>query len=93
MSKIILEVGQGSVEVPLKGTPQNIRAAVRRFAETVGLDVEGKTDAEVGRLALRWFARTVREASMANQRSQAYAELAASIEAQLIADNDIVDEG
>lgn len=92
MSRIVLEVGQGSVEIPLKGSAANIRAAVRRFAETVGLDVEGKTDADVGRAVLRWFARTVKEASMAKQRSEAYADLAASIESDILAANDIYDD-
>ena len=92
MSRLILEVGQGQIEVEFKGTATQIRAVVRRFAETVGIDVEGVSDAEVGKAVLRWFARTVREGSMAKQRSEAYADLAASIESQLLSDNDIYDD-
>lgn len=66
--------------------------AMRRFAETVGIATDGKTDAEVGRAVLRWFARTVRDASMARQRSEAYADLAASIESDILAANDIYDD-
>lgn len=88
-NRLILEVGAGSVEKPLKGTVTQIRAAVRRYAETLNIATTGMTDAEVGRAVLDRFALSVKEASMAKQRTEKFAELAASIEAQLQSENDI----
>jgi hypothetical protein len=90
--RLILEVnGAIAASVPIKGTAAQIRAVVRRHAESIGIDVSAMTDAQVGTAVLDRVTRSVRDSSMAKQRTEKFAELAASIEAQLLADNDIYD--
>lgn len=91
-NEISITVGTGTITVPFKGTSAQIRAAMRRFAESQGLDTTGMADAQIGEAALRWFLRTVKGASMAQQRTAAYADLAASLESDIAAANDIYDE-
>lgn len=92
-NRLILELdGSAPIEVPIKGTVSQIRGAVKRHAESVGIDLTGMTARQVGEAVLRDFLRSVRDASMAKQRTQAYADLAASIETQLAAENDLFDE-
>lgn len=91
-NRLILEVGQGQVEIAIKGTAAQIRGAVRRYAETVGIDITDKTDVQIGEAVLRYVLRSVKESSMAKQRTEKFAELAAGIEAEILAANDIYDE-
>lgn len=88
-NRLILELGTGQVEQPLKGTVTQIRAAVRRYARTVGIPTDGVTDKLVGEAVLDYIIKSIKEASKSSQRTEKFAELAASIEAQLELDNDI----
>lgn len=88
-NRLILEVGSGQIEIALNGTASQIRAVVRRYAETIGIEVVGVSDAVVGEEVLRHFKRSVKEGAMAKQRTDKFAELAAEIEAQLLLENDI----
>lgn len=92
-NRLILELdGSAPIEVPIKGTVSQIRGAVKRHAESVGIDLTGMTARQVGEAVLRDFLRSVRESSIAKQRTEKFAELAASIESDILAANDIYDD-
>ena len=90
--KLILEIGTGSVAVPIKLTNAQIRAAIRRFVVRSGQSVAGKTDAEVGEMALRLMLRYARERSVDQQRAELIEAQRAAAEQTVTAENDLFDE-
>jgi hypothetical protein len=88
--KLILEVAGTQVAyVDLKGTATQIRTVIRRYADSIGISTTGMSDGDVGKAVLDRYVLTVKDTSMAKQRTEKFAELAASIEAQLELDNNI----
>lgn len=87
-----LTIGTGSVSVPIQLTNAQIRAAMRRFVVRAGKAVAGKTDAEVGEMALRLMLRYAREMSVDQQRAELMEAQRAAAEQTVAADNDLYDE-
>lgn len=90
-NQLTLEVGAGSVSIPLKGTAAQIRAAVRRYVVNSGLSVTGKTEAEIGRMALQLVAEHVKERSSQQHAAELLEVQKSTIAAQVAVDNDLVD--
>ena len=90
-NRLILEIGQASIEVPIKGNVTTIREAVRRYLATEGVDMTGMTQAQVAQAALRRLLRTIAIASRERQRGELLDAQRAQLEETLNADNDLVD--
>lgn len=90
--RLILEINSTQIFVPVKGTAQQIRATVRRFAKSQNVMMEGKTDTEIGEAALRRVLRWMRHSSLDEQRRELIEAKMAEIDAILNSDNDLYDE-
>lgn len=88
-----LTVGTATATVPIRGTNAQINAAIRRYALAKGIEVEGRSATQVGEDVLRSLLRHVRDVSIDQQRLELLAAQAAEREAQIGADNDIVEGG
>jgi hypothetical protein len=91
-NRLMLEVGQTTISVPIKLTAVQLRAVVRRYALTQSIDVESLTEVEIGEAVLRSLLRHVRDGSMDRQRMEAIEAQRAALEATLQTDNDLFDE-
>lgn len=86
-----LTVGVDTITVPLKGTNQQLRASLRRFVISQGVNVAGKTADEIGEMALRLMAKYVIDSSSDLQRQELLEEQKSAIATRVASDNDLID--
>lgn len=84
--------GVNEVAVPTKGTITQQRAIIRRAVVRAGISIEGKTDAEVARIALRLMLKYLLDLSVDQQRDEGLAAQRAQLEAAIAAENDLFDD-
>jgi hypothetical protein len=92
MSRLVLEIGQAEIAVPLKGTISQIRAVMHRYAQAQGIDMTGLTEAQVGEAVLRRILREIRTVAMDRQRRELITAEMNAIDATLRSDNELYDE-
>lgn len=90
--RLILEIGQTQIPVPIKGTATAIRAAIRRYALSRNIPVETLTEVQIAEAVLRSLLKYVRDGSIDQQRRDALLAQQAALEQQLQSDNDLYDE-
>lgn len=90
--RLILEIGQTQIPVPIKLTAAQIRAVVRRYALTKGVPVSSLTEVEIAEAVLRSLLKHVRDGSIDQQRRDALLAQQAALEATLQSDNALFDD-
>lgn len=91
MAKIILEVRGKQIAVPLKGTEEQVEAAIRRFVAYNVPTAASMTDAQIGRAALTLMVQRALEESRAKHMGELLAARRGEIAAQVAAENDLID--
>jgi hypothetical protein len=91
-NRLMLEVGQTTIIVPIKLTATQVRIVIRRYALSRNIAVENATEVEIGEAVLRSLLRYVRDGSMERQRTEALEAQRAALEETLQTDNDLFDE-
>jgi hypothetical protein len=90
-NQLSLTIGVNTYTIPIKLDNAATRAVLTRFATQKGIDLVGRTEQQIAVDILRHLLRYVAETSRDKQRQTLEGALRASLESQLVAENDVVD--
>ncbi len=90
-NELTLTLGANSVSLPIKGTQVQIRAGLRRYVLSQNVDIEGKTEAQIGKIAIWLMLNTARAASRIAQLNEAIEAERGNIVATVDSENNFLE--
>lgn len=90
-NELSITLGTNTVSIPLKGTQVQIRAGLKRYVVNQGYSIEGKTEVQIGKMALWLMFNAAKEQSKDRQLQERIEQERATIQAAIDAENNYLD--